>query len=214
MFHGAGLPGRMERRARPVWAAMRTDMLGGQYLDMLSQASADTSPETALRIDRYKTAAYTVERPLQLGAALAGAPEELVAAYSRFGADIGVAFQLRDDQLGVFGDPEVTGKPAGDDIREGKRTLLMALALRSASERRDHSALRTLQAALGDSSLTADGLDRVRATLDELGALAEIEQRIARLAESAVAALAEVDVAEVAAARLLALAQAATRRRA
>lgn len=214
MFHGAGLAERMERRARPVWASMRTDMLGGQYLDILSQATADASLETALRIDRYKTAAYTVERPLQLGAALAGGSEEIVAAYSRFGADIGVAFQLRDDQLGVFGDPEVTGKPAGDDIREGKRTLLMALALRSAREHRDEEALRTLQAALGDSSLTADGVDRVRATLEELGAPAEIEQRIATLTESAVAALAEAEVAEVAATRLLELAQAATRRRA
>ena len=81
-----------------------------------------------MRINRFKTAAYTVERPLQLGAALAGAGPGTVAALRTYGADIGVAFQLRDDLLGVYGDPAVTGKPAGDDLLEGKRTLLLATA--------------------------------------------------------------------------------------
>ena len=81
-----------------------------------------------MRINRFKTAAYTVERPLHLGAALAGAGPETVAALRTYGADIGIAFQLRDDLLGVYGDPAVTGKPAGDDLLEGKRTLLLATA--------------------------------------------------------------------------------------
>ena len=123
---------------------MRTEVLGGQYLDVLHQATGDRTEHAALQIDRYKTAAYTVERPLHLGAAIAGAGPELVAAYRRFGADIGVAFQLRDDLLGVFGDPEVTGKPAGDDLREGKRTLLLACATERAEAAGDRAALAVL----------------------------------------------------------------------
>ncbi|WP_051341636.1 polyprenyl synthetase family protein [Pseudonocardia spinosispora] len=212
LFHDSGLPERIERRARRVWAGMRTDMLSGQYLDVRGQASGDDSLETALRIDRYKTAAYTIERPLQLGAALGDASAELESAYRRFGADLGVAFQLRDDQLGVFGDPGVTGKPAGDDIREGKRTVLMALAFRTARARSDDAALTVLTSALGDPGLTEDDVARVRGVLDELGASAEVEGRIERLTESALAALASADVAEPAATRLPELALAATRR--
>jgi geranylgeranyl diphosphate synthase type I len=126
MLRAAALPPDALSRALVPWEAMRTEVLGGQFLDVLYQASGDPTPRAALQIDRFKTAAYTVERPLHVGAALGGAGPELVAAYRRFGADIGVAFQLRDDQLGVFGDPAVTGKPAGDDLREGKRTLLQA----------------------------------------------------------------------------------------
>lgn len=212
MFHGAGLDAAAHRRARPVWAGMRTEMMGGQYLDVWTQATGDRSPEAALQVDRFKTAAYTVERPLQLGAALAGAPDELVRAYRRFGADIGVAFQLRDDQLGVFGDPDVTGKPAGDDIREGKRTLLMALAMASAARREHDSALHELGQALGNPELTTAEVERVRTILDELGARAEVERRIDHLRESALAALAAAPVAEPAASRLPELADAATRR--
>ena len=100
MLRAAGLPQAALLRAAPPWQAMRTEMLGGQYLDVLHQATGDTSTRAALQIDRYKTAAYTVERPLHLGAAIADARPELISAYRRFGADIGVAFQLRDDLLG------------------------------------------------------------------------------------------------------------------
>ena len=124
---------------------MRTEVLGGQYLDVLHQATGDRSARAALQIDRYKTAAYTVERPLHLGAAIAGAGPDLVGGYRRFGADIGVAFQLRDDLLGVFGDPAVTGKPAGDDLREGKRTLLLALAIERAEQRGDAAAVAEIE---------------------------------------------------------------------
>jgi geranylgeranyl diphosphate synthase type I len=214
MFHGAGLDEAAHRRALPVWADMRTDLIGGQYLDVWTQATGDRSANAALRVSRFKCAAYTVERPLQLGATLAGAPTELVRAYRRFGADVGVAFQLRDDQLGVFGDPTVTGKPAGDDIREGKRTLLMALAMDAADRQGNDSALGGITDALGDAELTADGVDRVRTILDELGASAEVERRIEQLTETAVAALASAPVAEPAATRLPELADAATRRQA
>jgi len=212
MLHSAELPEQARARVRPVWAAMRTDLVGGQLLDVRGQACGDDTAATAMRVNRFKTAAYTVERPLQLGAALAGAPAALVEAYGHFGADIGVAFQLRDDLLGVFGDPEVTGKPAGDDLREGKRTLLMALAMAEARDRRDAAALTVLTDALGNPELDDAGVCRVRDVLRELGTAEVLEQRIAQLTESALAALAAVEVAEPAATRLPELAHTATRR--
>jgi geranylgeranyl diphosphate synthase, type I len=213
LLRGAGLPTDAAARTAAPWEAMRTEVLGGQYLDVFVQSTGDTSARAALQIDRYKTAAYTVERPLHLGAAIAGAGPELVACYRRFGADIGVAFQLRDDLLGVFGDPAVTGKPAGDDLREGKRTLLLALAVERAAERGTHAASAVIEQAVGDPDLTGETLDRVRNLLDELGAVQAVEQRIAALTGSALDALASGAVAEPAATRLADLAVAATRRR-
>lgn len=121
MFAAAPLPAGVLAAAQPTWQAMRTEVLAGQYLDVHTQATGDESPEAALRVCEFKTAAYTVARPLQLGAALAGAGEDLQDTLRSFGTDVGVAFQLRDDLLGVFGDPAVTGKPAGDDLVEGKQ---------------------------------------------------------------------------------------------
>jgi len=213
MFHTCGLPQDTLVRAGVPWRAMRTELLGGQYLDVLHQATRDASQAAALRIDRYKTAAYTVERPLHLGAALAGAGPELVDGYRRFGADIGVAFQLRDDLLGVFGDPAVTGKPAGDDLREGKRTLLLAVALERAERRGDSAARAAVEAAVGNPGLTAEEVDRTRDVLTELGAVQAVEQRIAALTGSALDALAAAPVAAPAATQLAELAITATRRR-
>jgi geranylgeranyl diphosphate synthase type I len=212
MLRGAGLEPAAAARAAVPWEAMRTEVLGGQYLDVLHQATGDTSARAALQIDRYKTAAYTVERPLHLGAAIADAPPELVGCYRRFGADIGVAFQLRDDLLGVFGDPEVTGKPAGDDLREGKRTLLLSLALERAAERGLHAAGAAVTAAVGDPGLDDADVDRIRAVLTELGAPQAVEQRIAALTGSALDALFAAPVEESAASALADLAVAATRR--
>jgi geranylgeranyl diphosphate synthase type I len=192
---------------------MRTELLGGQYLDVLHQAARDPSQAAALRIDRYKTAAYTVERPLHLGAALAGAGSELTDGYRRFGADIGIAFQLRDDLLGVFGDPAVTGKPAGDDLREGKRTLLIAVALERADRRGDSAARAVIEGAVGNPQLSAAEVERIRDLFTELGAVQAVEQRIAALTGSALDALAAAPVAEPAATELAELAVTATRRR-
>jgi geranylgeranyl diphosphate synthase type I len=213
MLRGSGLPADAAARATGPWEAMRTEVLGGQYLDLFVQSTGDTSARAALLIDRYKTAAYTVERPLHLGAAIAGADPALVAAYRRFGADIGVAFQLRDDLLGVFGDPAVTGKPAGDDLREGKRTLLLALAVERAGERGSPAVVNTIEDAIGSPDLDDATLDRVRGLLDELGAVEAVEQRIAALTASALDALGAAPVAEPAASRLADLAVAATLRR-
>jgi geranylgeranyl diphosphate synthase type I len=209
MYHDSGLDAETLLRCRDPWRGMRTEVLGGQYLDVLTQATGDASPGAALRIDRFKTAAYTVERPLHLGAALAGAPERLVAAYRRFGADIGVAFQLRDDLLGVYGDPEVTGKPAGDDLREGKRTLLVALALERAAEGPARDAITD---ALGDPDLDPAAVERLRDLFTDLGAVQAVEQRIAALTGAALDALTAADIAEPAATELQELAVRATRR--
>ena len=135
MFHGSGLPDAALRRGQPVLDAMRTELICGQYLDLLGQAAGDGTIGSALRVVTYKSAKYTIERPLHLGAALAGvgATGRSPAACTGYGIPLGVAFQLRDDVLGVFGDPAQTGKPASDDLREGKRTVLVAIARERAS---------------------------------------------------------------------------------
>ena len=212
MFRTAGLShAELDRTAGP-WQAMRTELLGGQFLDVLNQSTGDTSTRAALRVDRYKTAAYTVERPLHIGAAIAGAGPDVISAYRRFGADIGVAFQLRDDLLGVFGDPEVTGKPAGDDLREGKRTVLIATAVERAEQRGDAAARDAVLAAVGNPDLDTVGVQRMRGLLTELGAVQAVEQRIAALTGSALDALSAADIVEPAASQLADLAITATRR--
>jgi geranylgeranyl diphosphate synthase type I len=212
MLRGAGLWPDQLRRAYSVWQSMRTELLGGQYLDVLTQARGDEAPEAALRIDRYKTAAYTVERPLHLGGVIGGADPALIDAYRRFGADIGVAFQLRDDLLGMFGDPQITGKPAGDDLREGKRTLLLACGLRSADDQGRRAAATMLRGAIGDADADQETVTTVRELLVELGAVTEVEQRISQLTDSALAGLHSADLAAPAAAQLTELAKQATRR--
>jgi geranylgeranyl diphosphate synthase, type I len=125
---GVDLPLDAHRRVQRVWADIRTEVLGGQCLDIIAEARGADSIESALRVNTYKTASYTVSRPLQLGAAAAADRPDVQAVFAEVGNGLGVAFQLRDDVLGVFGDPAVTGKPSGDDLRSGKRTVLLAEA--------------------------------------------------------------------------------------
>src|SRR5215203_3456668 len=133
MYAGSGLPVERLAAGRAVFDRMRTELMCGQYLDMLEQVLASTSVQRARHVILYKSAKYSVQQPLLLGGTLAGAPEELLRTYDDYGRALGEAFQLRDDVLGVFGDPEATGKPAGDDLREGKRTVLVAVTLDAAS---------------------------------------------------------------------------------
>ncbi|NYI03594.1 polyprenyl synthetase family protein [Allostreptomyces psammosilenae] len=217
MLAAAGIPADTWSRVREPWQAMRTEALTGQYLDLLTHARRDGGERAALRVNRLKSAAYTVERPLQIGALLAGADRDTVAALRGFGADLGTAFQLRDDLLGVFGDPDITGKPRGDDLRDGKRTLLMAVALRRATESGRTDAERLLRAALGEGTYgvaSAAGVDpdAVRRVLRELGAVDEVEERIAGLTRSALARLATVPLDPAGATHLAELAARATRR--
>ena len=208
LLHTSGVEPADLARARPVFDEMRTEVTAGQYLDVLTVVTRDMSTERAGKVARYKSAKYTVERPLLMGAALAGAPAALVAAYSGYGLPLGEAFQLRDDVLGVFGDPAQTGKPAGDDLREGKRTYLVAAA---------HAALdpaerAELVARLGDPTLDDGGVERLRALIRASGALARTEERITDLTSTALAALAAAEMEAEAREVLLELADAATRR--
>jgi geranylgeranyl diphosphate synthase type I len=212
MFADAALPAETLAAARPAWRAMRTEVMAGQYLDVHTQAVGDTSTEAALRIDKLKTAAYTVQRPLHLGAALAGADDRLVGTLLDLGADLGIAFQLRDDLLGVFGDPSITGKPAGDDLREGKRTLLLALALQGADEQHRVTEGELISGAVGNTELTESDVDGLRQALVDVGAVDAVERRIEELTATALATLERAALAEPAATRLAELAGKATQR--
>jgi geranylgeranyl diphosphate synthase type I len=185
MFHECGLPPRQIHQGYAAFALMRTEVIAGQYLDLVSGVG-DGSVASALTVIRMKAARYTVTRPLQIGAALAGAPRALHAAFTEFGDPLGDAFQLRDDVLGVFGDPEITGKSTLDDLREGKMTVMMALA-RDAADRTQAAHLATL---FGNPDLDAAGADELRQIIVETGALDRIEQMIRVRADAGMTALA------------------------
>jgi geranylgeranyl diphosphate synthase, type I len=205
----SGLEPEALRRGQPVLDAMRTELIGGQYLDLLGQAAGDGSVGEALRVITYKTASYTVARPLQLGAALAGRTDAPMAAACRgYGVPLGVAFQLRDDVLGAFGDPARTGKPSGDDLRDGKRTVLVALA----RERATPAQRRVLDARLGDPGLDETGVAEVRAVITGTGALAACELMIESNLAEALRALEDAPVPGQARQALAELAVVATER--
>ncbi len=203
-----GLSAEQVLRGKPVYDIMRTELMAGQYLDLLEQAMGGGSAERAMRVVRYKSAKYTIERPLHLGAALAGAPDEVHVAYSGYGLPLGEAFQLRDDVLGVFGDPAQTGKPAGDDLREGKRTVLIATALESASAAQQV----VIRQHLGDPALDASGVEALREVITDTGALTHVEALIDALLAEALQSLDRVDLDEPAREVLTGLAHAATSR--
>jgi geranylgeranyl diphosphate synthase type I len=205
MLRQSGLDPAAQLRARPVFDLMRTEVIAGQYLDVHAQVTADSSLQRASTVARYKSAKYTVERPLLIGAAIAEAGAEIRDAYSGYGLPLGEAFQLRDDILGIFGDPAQTGKPAGDDLRDGKRTYLAAAAFAAA----DDDALAALRAGFGDPSLDAEGVQRLREVIVSTGALARTEQRIANLTEAALTSLTRVPLAGESAGMLADLARVA-----
>ncbi|PZG12217.1 polyprenyl synthetase [Micromonospora craterilacus] len=189
MFHECGLGAETVHRGYGVFALMRTEVIAGEYLDLVSGVG-DGSVASALTVIRMKAARYTVTRPLQIGATLAGAAPELVAALAEFGDPLGDAFQLRDDVLGVFGDPAVTGKSVLDDLREGKPTVMMALA-RDAADRAQSARLREL---FGNPELDAEGAAELRQIIKSTGARDKIEQMIQVRAEEALATLAHTGV--------------------
>ncbi len=205
-----GLPAGRREAGRAVYEQMATQLMGGQYLDVLTQARplGDDALERARRVIRFKTVKYTMEHPLHLGARLAGADAELLAVYSAYANPVGEAFQLRDDVLGVFGDPATTGKPSGDDLREGKRTVLLALAHRAATG----SQRITLDSLVGSPGLDLAGVDVVREVFTSTGAVDEVEQMIARLGDQGRAALVSAPVGQPARDVLCDLVDVATRR--
>ncbi|MFJ5834200.1 polyprenyl synthetase family protein [Streptomyces sp. NPDC093089] len=179
--HSAGLGAQ--------WRAMRTEMVAGQYLDVRAQVTGARSRSLAFRTAVLKTACYSAVHPLLLGARLAGAGEGAVRELRRAGMCAGIAFQLENDLQGVFGDPARTGKPAGEDLREGKATYLLAVGRALCVRRGDTAGLRLLETVVGSPSATDDDRCRVRDLLDALGALGHVTARVDALCARAVDAL-------------------------
>jgi geranylgeranyl diphosphate synthase type I len=175
--------------ATTVWNELRVELNVGQYLDLLGTARGDTDGLGARRVARYKSAKYTIERPLHVGAALGGRLAELGPTLSAYGVPLGEAFQFRDDLLGVFGDSSVTGKPVGDDLREGKPTALLALAV----ERADAEQRAQLELA-GSADFDDTDVARAQQILVDTGAAAAIETEIGDLRDEAIAAITAADL--------------------
>ena len=201
MFTESGLPPEWIHRGHHLFTLMRTEVIAGQYLDLVSGVG-EGSVAGALTVIRMKAARYTVTRPLQIGASLAGAGPDVLAELLRFGDPLGDAFQLRDDVLGVFGDPAITGKPVLDDLREGKPTVLIALA-RSRVDRAQADRLRTL---FGRADLDPAGAEELRTIIAATGARDRVEEMIRVRADSAVAALTDAPITDEARDALAALA--------
>ncbi|ASQ93047.1 polyprenyl synthetase family protein [Streptomyces sp. 11-1-2] len=204
MFATSGLPAAYLARARPLWSVLARELIAGECLEILC-TGADPDTTASLKVIRYKTAKYTVEQPLLIGGALAGAGERLREGYSAYGLPLGEAFQLRDDLLGLFGDPERTGKANADDVRGHRPTALLAETWRIAGD----DERERLSALLGRRDLDAAGLDAVREVMCRLKAPDRIEAMISARVEEALDALHELDAPPPAAAALTALARSA-----
>ena len=205
LLRSCGLPAAGVARARPVYDDMRALTMRGQYLDLLTQASGEPSAVAALEVARAKTAACTTTGPLRFGGALAGASDGLLEGYGAYGDALGVAFQLRDDLLGAFGDPAATGKPSGDDLRDGKRTVLLAEAVARLGRDGEHALAELI------SQGTDEAVDELRAILIRTGAREAVEQRIRSLGREAAGHARDLPLADEAVrARLIGLVEIVT----
>jgi geranylgeranyl diphosphate synthase, type I len=175
-----------------VWNELRLELNVGQFLDLHGTARADRDRAMAHRIARYKSGKYTIERPLHVGAALAGRLADLREALSAYGDPLGEAFQLRDDMLGVFGDPARTGKPVGQDLREGKPTPLLAIAVERSARAADGAA--PLLDRVGEAGLTDDDIAAIQRVLVDTGAVDEVEGLIDDLTGRAIDAIDAADI--------------------
>jgi geranylgeranyl diphosphate synthase type I len=208
ILHRAPLTPVQFAAAFSVIAEMRDEVMFGQYLDLRSTGALTGDVESALRVSRYKTAKYTVERPLHIGAALAGAGPAVREACTAYALPLGEAFQLRDDLLGVYGDVRSTGKSRLDDLRAGKNTTLVAVALRTAGPRQA-ARLREL---IGNPRLDEAGAEQVREVFAETGAKDTVEAMIENRYRQSVQALEDAPFAAEALFALQDLARTATRR--
>lgn len=191
-------------QAAKIWNELRIELNIGQYLDILGGVSRTREVVKADRICRYKSGKYTIERPLHLGAVLA-APDradELLPHLSNYGLPLGDAFQMRDDVMGAFGDEEVTGKPVGGDLIEGKPTPLLARATRRATD-----AEREVLELVGDPAMTPETVARIQQVMIDTGGLDELEQHISALTESAVTSLDAAPITGLAKTELVELAE-------
>ncbi|WP_416901434.1 polyprenyl synthetase family protein [Micromonospora echinospora] len=201
LFCSGGSADRVAR-VRTLFQRMRVEAMMGQYLDVRGEA-AGAGLDDCLRILRYKCARYTVERPLQIGAAWAGADRAELATFSRIGIPLGEAFQLRDDVLGVFGDDTFTGKSTLTDLRDGKATVLMALTRQAATG----TQAAQIDRWHGDPHLDRAGADVLREIIVDTGGLRRVEEMIAARTEEAVAALHEASIVDDARTELVGLAR-------
>lgn len=212
LLHTSGVENSALLSALSVHDEMRIELMAGQYLDVREAGERSPSIDRSLRIARYKSGKYTIERPLHLGASLAITDvkerKNLNNILSTYGLPLGEAFQLRDDLLGIFGDPALTGKPAGDDIREGKRTVLMAMTL----ERANQQAKAKITATLGCAALTTDQIEEIRALITATGAVKDVENLIEGLLSNALSAANSAEIDPSARELLIELATSATRR--
>jgi geranylgeranyl diphosphate synthase type I len=208
MLNSAGLTTEQLAHLLPYYNEMRVELMAGQFLDIHEQTQKSTSVDRSMKIARYKSGKYTIERPLHLGAAMASAPAEIFTALSAYGLPLGEAFQLRDDLLGVFGDPSVTGKPAGDDLREGKRTALIAMT----NDRQSEAQREMARTYFGKPDLDAEGVALLREIIESTGARAELEATIERLTDQALTAAQAAVFTEDGNAMLVELANIATKR--
>ena len=213
MLHTSGVSNDSLLSALSVHDEMRIELMAGQYLDVREAGEKTPNVDRALRIARYKSGKYTIERPLHLGASLAVTDAKqrsnLASILSAYGLPLGEAFQLRDDLLGVFGDPSVTGKPAGDDLREGKRTVLIAMTF----ERATAAACDELAKYLGNEELTSSEIERARLLIRESGSVEVVEELIEGLLTNALQAASSEEISPQARELLVLLATSATRRK-
>ena len=177
LFEAARLEHRAMARARRVFAQLRAEVMAGQYLDLRLSGLPAASEADSLRVSLLKSGRYTVTRPLQMGAALGGTDPDLDRTLSTFGDAVGVAFQLRDDVLGLLGDPDTTGKGSLEDIREGKRTMLILRA----RDRADHAQRQVLDRVVGNPEATRDDADAVRQVVVDTGAAEHVESYLSGL---------------------------------
>jgi geranylgeranyl diphosphate synthase type I len=200
VLHRSGLTPERLLSVIPIYDELRVELMAGQYLDVHEQSLATTDAARSLKVANYKSGKYSIERPLHFGAKLSFADDATLEALSHYGIPIGEAFQLRDDILGVFGDPTETGKPAGDDLREGKRTVLLALATAGSGD-------APLLSRVGDPDLDSGSIDQLRDLIISSGALAQVEEMISDRAQRAEAALTSTAIAAEAKPLLKAMAE-------
>jgi geranylgeranyl diphosphate synthase type I len=208
MLNSAGLTTEQFARVLPFYNEMRVELMAGQFLDIHEQTQKDTSVDRSMKIARYKSGKYTIERPLHLGAAMSSSSNEVTDALSAYGLPLGEAFQLRDDLLGVFGDPSVTGKPAGDDLREGKRTVLIAMT----HERQSPAQLEICKKYFGKPDIDAEGVAILQEIIESTGARKALEVMIDQLTDQALTAAQSQEFTDDGKALLVELANIATKR--
>ena len=211
-LHQSGIKSDVLPQVLAVHDEMRIELMAGQFLDVYEQTRSSHTVERALTIARYKSGKYTIERPLHFGASLATTDKNLLvdvtSHYSSYGLPLGEAFQLRDDLLGVFGDPELTGKPAGDDLREGKRTVLVAMAQESMSS----ADIKEFESHFGKADLDSAGIEKLRSIITDSGAPTHVENLITELTNTAIQALDTPSIVEASRQVLSELAIIATKR--